>query len=177
MDTEQKLWRARASSHVAYSGGACTQTHSITWSRVLLFKSLSRPTLVKSQSTIIFGTLRTQELLIIYPPGTFCPFHVFFSLVSCPHAQTLRALKALHSANVLHRDLKLSSLLLNSSSSRSVHPSSFHQTHLSTVNRYATLARTWPAHHHVANDSSTSTKENVATRCVSFSSLFPSFAR
>ena len=39
------------------------------------------------------------------PPAHGCP--------NLPLPQTLRALKALHSADVLHRDLKPSNLLLN----------------------------------------------------------------
>ena len=43
--------------------------------------------------------IRTQEL-----SDDHCQYFIY---------QTLRALKALHSANVLHRDLKPSNLLLN----------------------------------------------------------------
>jgi mitogen-activated protein kinase 1/3 len=46
--------------------------------------------------------IRTQEL-----SDDHCQYFIY---------QTLRALKAMHSANVLHRDLKPSNLLLNARS-------------------------------------------------------------
>jgi len=49
--------------------------------------------------TDMHRVIRTQEL-----SDDHCQYFIY---------QTLRALKALHSANVLHRDLKPSNLLLN----------------------------------------------------------------
>jgi len=49
--------------------------------------------------TDMHRVIRTQEL-----SDDHCQYFIY---------QTLRALKAMHSANVLHRDLKPSNLLLN----------------------------------------------------------------
>lgn len=60
--------------------------------------------------------------------------------------QTLRALKALHSADVIHRDLKPSNLLLNANCDLKVRIVSYHTlfgsmgVHLWFICRYATLA-------------------------------------
>lgn len=53
-------------------------------------------------------TVNTLSIKFVYLPLHFQLFRLILLLL-----QTLRALKALHSADVLHRDLKPSNLLLN----------------------------------------------------------------
>jgi len=86
--------------------------------------------------TDLHRVIRTQEL-----SDDHCQYFVY---------QTLRALKALHSADVLHRDLKPSNLLLNANCDLKVCDFG--------------LARSARPPPNVANDSSTFMTEYVATR-------------
>ncbi|KZP33950.1 mitogen activated protein kinase-like protein [Athelia psychrophila] len=86
--------------------------------------------------TDLHRVIRTQEL-----SDDHCQYFIY---------QTLRALKALHSADVLHRDLKPSNLLLNANCDLKVCDFG--------------LARSARPPPNVANDSSTFMTEYVATR-------------
>ncbi|CAK5274874.1 unnamed protein product [Mycena citricolor] len=91
--------------------------------------------------TDLHRVIRTQEL-----SDDHCQYFIY---------QTLRALKALHSADVLHRDLKPSNLLLNANCDLKLCDFG--------------LARSARPPPNVANDSSTFMTEYVATRRVSLS--------
>ncbi|KAF7306271.1 Mitogen-activated protein kinase [Mycena indigotica] len=86
--------------------------------------------------TDLHRVIRTQEL-----SDDHCQYFIY---------QTLRALKALHSADVLHRDLKPSNLLLNANCDLKLCDFG--------------LARSARPPPHAANDSSTFLTEYVATR-------------
>ena len=81
--------------------------------------------------TDLHRVIRTQELsddhcqYFVYQVRAFSTFPGLFALIRPARAQqTLRALKALHSADVLHRDLKPSNLLLNANCDLKVCPPS-----------------------------------------------------
>jgi mitogen-activated protein kinase 1/3 len=66
--------------------------------------------------TDMHRVIRTQDLSDDHAQvnrDTFAPFVLIFTHLQYFIYQTLRALKALHSADVIHRDLKPSNLLLN----------------------------------------------------------------
>ncbi|KAI0739228.1 mitogen activated protein kinase-like protein [Daedaleopsis nitida] len=93
--------------------------------------------------TDLHRVIRTQQL-----SDDHCQYFIY---------QTLRALKALHSADVLHRDLKPSNLLLNANCDLKLCDFG--------------LARSARPPPNVANDSSTFMTEYVATRSVPSSSV------
>ncbi|KAG6876431.1 Mitogen-activated protein kinase 2 [Termitomyces sp. T159_Od127] len=101
--------------------------------------------------TDLHRVIRTQDLsddhcqYFIYQVGPCTP-----ALAPLTAAQTLRALKALHSADVLHRDLKPSNLLLNANCDLKLCDFG--------------LARSARPPPEFANDSSTFMTEYVATR-------------
>lgn len=70
-----------------------------TNSTTLTVQSLLRTSFQELMETDMHRVIRTQDL-----SDDHCQYFIY---------QTLRALKAMHSANVLHRDLKPSNLLLN----------------------------------------------------------------
>ncbi|KAG6876741.1 Mitogen-activated protein kinase 2 [Termitomyces sp. T32_za158] len=101
--------------------------------------------------TDLHRVIRTQEL-----SDDHCQYFIY---------QTLRALKALHSADVLHRDLKPSNLLLNANCDLKVcrSSSSVIVTHPLQLCDFG-LARSARPPPEFANDSSTFMTEYVATR-------------
>ena len=113
---------------------------------------------------------------------------VLISVSAVVYVQTLRALKALHSADVLHRDLKPSNLLLNANCDLKVC-----RSHLAVFSRSTSkltsnvpcnssvpqlcdfgLARSARPPPNFANDSSTFMTEYVATRSAPRSECRPS---
>ena len=87
----QQVWRH---SRRCISSRFVSKYHSLGCSISLVLTSLQ-----ELMETDMHRVIRTQEL-----SDDHCQYFIY---------QTLRALKAMHSANVLHRDLKPSNLLLN----------------------------------------------------------------
>jgi mitogen-activated protein kinase 1/3 len=120
--------------------------------------------------TDLHRVIRTQELsddhcqYFVYQASFPLPCVLLLGLTG--FAQTLRALKALHSADVLHRDLKPSNLLLNANCDLKV-PLPFSISPPTNCHQVCDfgLARSARPPPNVANDSSTFMTEYVATRC------------